>query len=109
LVWTAAPAIDSLYTFAGVAAVFTGPTLLAWLLGDSMQWRRGYYRGLEERAARAERERDARAQIAVAAERARIARQLHDVVAHNVSVMVVQADRAAFPPEPSPPPPPAPP
>jgi signal transduction histidine kinase len=96
LVWTATPAFDSLYTFAGVAAVFTGPALLAWLLGDSMQWRRGYYRGLEERAARAERERDAQAQIAVAAERARIARELHDVVAHNVSVMVVQADGAAF-------------
>src|SRR5262245_52543813 len=95
LVW--APHItQSLYAFTGVAAVFAGPALLAWLLGDSMQWRRGYYRGLEERAARAERERDARAQIAVAAERARIARELHDVVAHNVSVMVVQADGAAF-------------
>ena len=96
LVWVPAPGLDSLYTFAGVAAVFTGPALLAWLLGDSMQWRRGYYRGLEERAARAERERDAQAQIAAAAERARIARELHDVVAHNVSVMVVQADGAAF-------------
>jgi signal transduction histidine kinase len=95
LVW--APLITrSLYTFTGVAAVFAGPSLLAWLLGDSMQWRRGYYRGLEERAVRAERERDAQAQIAVAAERARIARELHDVVAHNVSVMVVQADGAAF-------------
>src|SRR5215469_7085259 len=95
LVWTP-HVIHPLYTFAGVTAVFAGPALLAWLLGDSMQWRRGYYRGLEERAARAERERDARAQIAVAAERARIARELHDVVAHNVSVMVVQADGAAF-------------
>ena len=79
-----------------LAADFAVPPLLAWLLGDSAQWRRSYYRGLEERAVRAERERDAHAQVAAAAERARIARELHDVVAHNVSVMVVQADGAAF-------------
>jgi signal transduction histidine kinase len=96
LSWLPSHVIDSTWAFGGVAAVFAGPALLAWLLGDSMQWRRGYYRGLEERAARLERERDARAQIAVAAERARIARELHDVVAHHVSVMVVQADGAAF-------------
>ena len=72
------------------------PVLLAWLLGDSTRWRRGYYQALEERAARLERERDAQAQVAAAAERARIAREIHDVVAHNVSVMVVQADGAAF-------------
>ena len=94
--WTPEHTIHSLYTLGATAAVFAGPALLAWLLGDSMQWRRSYYRGLEERAARLERERDAQAQIAVAAERARIARELHDVVAHNVSVMVVQADGAAF-------------
>ncbi len=88
--------VSSLYSFWPPAVAFAGPALLAWLLGDSMQWRRGYYRGLEERAARLERERDAQAQIAAAAERARIARELHDVVAHNVSVMVVQADGAAF-------------
>jgi signal transduction histidine kinase len=96
LVWSADAVVHSVYTLAGVAAVFGGPALLAWLLGDSMQWRRGYYRGLEERAARLERERDAHIQVAAAAERARIARELHDVVAHNVSVMVVQADGAAF-------------
>jgi len=96
LVWAPAHGAGSVWAFAGVAAAFAGPAPLAWLLGDSMQWRRGYYRGLEERTARAERERDARTRIAVAAERARIARELHDVVAHHVSVMVVQADGAAF-------------
>ncbi|MFC7219565.1 sensor histidine kinase [Streptomyces polyrhachis] len=70
--------------------------LMAWVLGDSMRTRRAYYAQLEERAHRLEREREAQSRIAVAAERARIARELHDVVAHNVSVMVVQADGAAY-------------
>lgn len=69
---------------------------IAWVLGDSMRTRRAYYAELEERATRLEFERDQQAQIAGAAERARIARELHDVVAHNVSVMVVQADGAAY-------------
>jgi signal transduction histidine kinase len=86
----------SLFMLGAIAAFFIGPLLLTWLLGDSMQWRRGFYRSLEERAARLERERDAQAQVAAAAERARIARELHDVVAHNVSVMVVQADGAGY-------------
>ncbi len=76
--------------------LFAGPCLIAWVLGDSMRYRRAYYANLEERAARLERDRDAQAKIAATAERARIARELHDVVAHNVSVMVVQADGAAY-------------
>ena len=68
----------------------------AWVLGDSMGYRRAYSAALEDRAVRAERERDAQAQIATAAERARIARELHDVIAHNLSVMVAQADGGAY-------------
>ncbi|MFI2190194.1 sensor histidine kinase [Streptomyces sioyaensis] len=77
-------------------ALITVPFVLAWVLGDSMRTRRAYWAQLEERAARLEKEREAQSRIAVAAERARIARELHDVVAHNVSVMVVQADGAAY-------------
>ena len=72
------------------------PFALAWVLGDSIRTRRAYLAQLEERADRLEREREAQSKVAVAAERARIARELHDVVAHNVSVMVVQADGAAY-------------
>jgi signal transduction histidine kinase len=76
--------------------IFSGTALLAWVLGDRVAYRRAYLTSLEDRAARLERERDANAQIAAAAERARIARELHDVIAHNVSVMVVQADGASY-------------
>jgi signal transduction histidine kinase len=76
--------------------VLASPMIIGWIAGDSMQYRRSYYVDLEEKAARLERERDQQAQIAAATERARIARELHDVVAHNVSVMVVQAEGAAY-------------
>ncbi|MGW0735302.1 sensor histidine kinase [Streptomyces sp. NPDC002851] len=79
--------------FAGFSMV---PFALAWVLGDSIRTRRAYFAQVEERANRLEKEREAQAKVAVAAERARIARELHDVVAHNVSVMVVQADGAAY-------------
>jgi signal transduction histidine kinase len=86
--------LSSRLFIAGV--MFGGTALTAWVLGDSMRYRRGYYAALEDRAARLEAERDAQAKVAAAAERARIARELHDVIAHHVSVMVVQADGAAY-------------
>ncbi|MEU4010366.1 sensor histidine kinase [Streptomyces pseudogriseolus] len=79
-----------------LSIILAVPFALAWVLGDSIRTRRAYFAQLEERAARLEKEREAQAKVAVAAERARIARELHDVVAHNVSVMVVQADGAAY-------------
>ncbi|GHD20694.1 two-component sensor histidine kinase [Streptomyces violarus] len=79
-----------------LAVLETVPFALAWVLGDSIRTRRAYFAQLEERATRLEKEREAQSKVAVAAERARIARELHDVVAHNVSVMVVQADGAAY-------------
>ena len=67
----------------------------SWLVGDNVRTRRAYTAELEERAARLEREREEKAVRAVAEERARISRELHDVVAHHVSVIAVQAGAAA--------------
>src|ERR1700760_1806334 len=68
---------------------------LAVAVGLYLRARADYITGLRERAERLERERGLRAQQAVADERVRIARELHDVVAHNVSLMVVQAQALA--------------
>ena len=65
-----------------------------WLLGRWVRQRRRGIHALEQHAERLEADRDARARAAVAHERARIARELHDSVAHSVSVMVLQAGAA---------------
>jgi signal transduction histidine kinase len=67
---------------------------IAWALGDNLRTRRAYLREVEDKAERLEREREENARRAAAGEQARIARELHDVIAHNVSVMVVQAAAA---------------
>lgn len=72
------------------AVLFTG----GWWIGRSLRLRRAYLDELEARARRLERAREADSRAARAEERSRIARELHDVVAHHVSVMTVQAGAA---------------
>ncbi|MEV0379670.1 histidine kinase [Nonomuraea sp. NPDC050643] len=68
-------------------------TIATALAGVVLRMRRAY---LEDRARHLERERDQQALLAVAAERARIAREVHDIVAHNLTVMVALADGATY-------------
>jgi signal transduction histidine kinase len=72
-------------------AWFNAAGSLAWVTGIGLRRRTEHAAALEERAILLEQRRDEEARIAVAEERARIARELHDVVAHSVSVMTVQA------------------
>jgi signal transduction histidine kinase len=78
----------------GAAAARVVLLVAAAVLGDSIRSRRAYIREIEEKAARLERERETQAQWAAAEEQARIARELHDVIAHALSVIVVQAGAA---------------
>jgi signal transduction histidine kinase len=64
---------------------------VAWLGGDNLRVRRQRWAALQDRARRLEDEREERARQAVTEERLRIARELHDVVAHAMSVIAVQA------------------
>jgi signal transduction histidine kinase len=73
----------------GLAGALVDALLLAaaWIAGDSTRIRRAYI-------AEVERDRDQQAQLAAAAERSRITRELHDVVAHGLSLIVIQAQGA---------------
>jgi signal transduction histidine kinase len=79
-----------------LAVTVTLSLAFCWVLGEFVGARRAYQAEVEARLHLLETERDQQARIAVAEERARIARELHDVVAHAVSVIVVQADGAAY-------------
>lgn len=69
--------------------------VVAVLLGISARARRSYVDQLIARASDLERDRDQQARLAVAAERARIAREMHDVVSHGLTVMVTLAEGSA--------------
>ncbi|MER6026218.1 histidine kinase [Streptomyces sp. NPDC001851] len=65
-------------------------------LGMVIRIRRAQLAALRDRAARLEIERDQRGRLAVAAERARVAREMHDIVGHNLSVIITLADAGAY-------------
>ena len=67
-----------------------------WAIGERRRTRGLYVAQLEERAAQLERDRDREAALAVSNERTRIAREIHDVVAHGLSIMIVQADGGLY-------------
>ena len=96
--WTNAFSPRPFGTFADLYPVLlAGAVVVAsWIYGDLQRTRANYVAELEERAVRLAVERDQQAVIAAAAERQRIAREMHDVVAHSLSVIVVQADGGRF-------------
>jgi signal transduction histidine kinase len=70
-------------------------TFLATAIGDAVRNRRAYFLAIEERAVRAEQTREEEARRRVAEERLRIARELHDVVAHHIALINVQSGVAS--------------
>jgi signal transduction histidine kinase len=79
----------------GGMSVIASAFVAAWAVGSGSRNRRAYLDQLHARAQDLERERDQQAALAVAAERGRISRDMHDVVAHGLSVMVIQAQGGA--------------
>lgn len=74
----------------------SGLVMAAGVLGISIRQRRALLASLHERAARLESERDQEIRLAAAGERNRIAREMHDIVAHNLSVMIALSDGASY-------------
>jgi signal transduction histidine kinase len=88
-------AIHELDPWYGAAAFLVAVAVAATGLGLYVNTRRVLLDQLRDRAARLEFERDQQAALAAASERARIAREMHDIVAHHLTVMVALADGAA--------------
>jgi signal transduction histidine kinase len=85
---------DPVSDWLNAALVMVIPLLITVLFGVNSGQRRRYVRALLDRAVQLERERDQQAEIARARERERIAREMHDVMAHSVSVMIALSDGA---------------
>jgi signal transduction histidine kinase len=105
--WLSVSAVGGLYVVhvsgaaIGEGAFPTVPILFgalvwggAWVIGDRLRQRRSRISELEERARRAEREAERERRLAVAEERTRIARDLHDSAGHAINVILVQAGAA---------------
>lgn len=79
-------------SFVGLALI----VLVSWTFGDLARTRRLAVRALEDRATRLEVERQQERELAASDERGRIAREMHDIVAHSLSVIITQADGARY-------------
>ena len=90
MVWMAIGATQDAIP-AGLVPIVGAIYIAVWIMGNTSRARRHNQVLLEERALRAEREQKEQSEEAVRGERARIARELHDVVAHSLTVMTVQA------------------
>lgn len=88
------PPSTQLRYFVDTASGLVTANLVAAAVGDAVRSRRAYVAAVEERAVRAEQSREEEARRQVVEERLRIARELHDVVAHHVAVVSVQAGLA---------------
>ncbi|WP_180967326.1 sensor histidine kinase [Zhihengliuella halotolerans] len=86
---------DAGYMIFNALVIMLG-VLVVWTSGDLARTRRLNVHALEERTARLEKEQAAERAAAAADERARIARDMHDVVAHSLSVMIAQADGGRY-------------
>jgi len=87
---------EGLGVLAGVALFAAVTSLASWALGSFQRVRRQYVDQLAERARLLEVERDSESRLAVTGERQRIAREMHDVVAHSLSVIIAQADGGRY-------------
>ncbi|GGV16396.1 two-component sensor histidine kinase [Kitasatospora herbaricolor] len=74
----------------------TATVVAAAVLGVNVRTTRAYLAALKERAARLEQQQEQQARLAVAEERTRITREMHDIVTHNLSVMVALTDAAVY-------------
>jgi len=97
LIASVLPWPEALHGRSGPADVIAYAVILlaAVLIGVNIGNRKRYLLALIDRAAQLARERDQQAQLASAAERSRIAREMHDIVSHSLTVMVTLADGSA--------------
>ncbi|GLB64260.1 two-component sensor histidine kinase [Dietzia sp. NCCP-2495] len=95
LIFTVVPAMDHNNMSIGDLGVLVVVVIWMWTWGRLVRTRRHYIVWLRERAVQLEREKAAEAALAASSERTRIAREIHDIVSHSLSVVVVMSDGAA--------------
>ena len=91
--WVLVAVVPQMYSSLSLPFVVV---VVAWTWGTTARIRRDYVEGLKERARQLERDKESQARIVAAEERARIAREIHDIVSHSLGVVVVMAEGASL-------------